>query len=82
MDILDSIGEGILSWADPNNDVRGYTEGWFLTDFRSAALVAIYYVAFVVVGSAIMKSGVLPAMDPYPIKFFYNIFKVVISSTF
>lgn len=80
MDILDSIGEGILSWADPNNDVRGYTEGWFLTDFRSAALVAIYYVAFVVVGSAIMKSGVLPAMDPYPIKFFYNISQIMLCS--
>ena len=80
MDMLDSIGESILSWADPTHEVRGYTDGWPLVDFRSAALVAMCYVGFVVVGSAVMKTGMLPAMDPYPIKFLYNISQMMLCS--
>lgn len=79
-EIIDSIGEAILSWADPANEVRGYTEGWFLTDFRSAFTVAVCYVGFVVVGSAVMKSGLVPAIDPYPLKFMYNVSQIMLCS--
>jgi len=75
---MDSIGESVLNWADPENNIRGHTEGWFLTDFRSAATIAIAYVAFVTIGSAIMKSGVVPAMDPYPLKFIYNVSQIML----
>lgn len=74
---MDSIGEAILVWADPGNRFRGYTEGWPLTDFRTAASIAFVYVGFVVFGSMIMKLGV-PAMDPYPIKFIYNVSQIML----
>uniref|UniRef100_A0A7S4JGP6 Elongation of fatty acids protein n=2 Tax=Odontella aurita TaxID=265563 RepID=A0A7S4JGP6_9STRA len=77
LNTMDSIGESILNWADPDNQFRGYTEGWFLTDFRTAGSIALAYVAFVVIGSAVMKSGVA-AMDPYPIKFFYNVSQIML----
>ena len=46
INVLDSIGEAILTWFDFNNEVRGYTECRFLSDFRSAALVAVFYITF------------------------------------
>lgn len=72
---MDSVGEAILTWADPENKYRGYTEGWLLTEFHTAITIAFAYVAFVLIGSAIMKSGVAP-MDPYPIKFMYNVSQI------
>ena len=74
---VDSVGESILTWADPENKFRGYTEGWPLTDFRTAAGIALAYVTFVVVGSAVMSAGV-PAIDPYPIKFIYNVSQIML----
>lgn len=52
-------------------------QGWPLTDFATAFNIALAYLAFVVIGSAIMKMGV-PAMDPYPIKFFYNVSQIML----
>ena len=75
---LEPIGESILSWADPDKEFRGYTEGWFLTDFTSAVTVATVYVAFVIIGSAVMKYSGLPAMDPYPLKFIYNVSQIML----
>jgi hypothetical protein len=74
---LESIGESILTWADPEKQFRGYTEGWPLTDFPTAFNIALGYVLFVLIGSLIMKLGV-PAMDPYPIKFFYNVSQIML----
>ena len=51
-------------------------QGWFLTDFPSAFNIALAYFLFVVVGSQVMKF--LPAIDPYPIKFFYNVSQIMI----
>jgi len=48
-----------------------------LTDFSTAFNIAVAYLAFVIIGSAIMKMGV-PAMDPYPIKFFYNVSQIML----
>lgn len=52
-------------------------QGWFLTDFSSAFTIALVYFLFVVIGSSIMKLGV-PAMDPYPIKFIYNVSQIML----
>jgi elongation of very long chain fatty acids protein 4 len=68
---VDKIGDAIIDWSDPDGTFRADREGWWLCDFRSAITVALAYVAFVVIGSTIMKAGV-PAIDPYPIKFVYN----------
>jgi len=76
--VLDSVGESILKWADPNKDFRGYTEGWFLTDFSDAFNVAAAYVAFVLIGSTFFKSGAVSALDPYPLKFIYNVSQIML----
>jgi elongation of very long chain fatty acids protein 4 len=52
-------------------------QGWALTDFSSAVTIAGAYLAFVIVGSAVMKAGV-PAIDPYPIKFIYNVSQIML----
>lgn len=71
---MDKVGEAIINWSDPDGTFR-HNEDWWLCDFRSAITIALAYVAFVIVGSAIMKTGV-PAMDPYPIKFMYNVSQI------
>jgi len=71
---IDKIGDAILNWVDPEKVTLGYTEGWFLTDFRSAGSIALAYLAFVFVGTFVMK--MLPAQDPYPIKFVYNVSQI------
>jgi len=80
MSTADAIGESILTWADPENNFRGYTEGWPLTDFSTALGIVIVYLSFVFVGSIIMKSGLIPAIDPYPIKFVYNVSQIMLCS--
>mmetsp|Transcript_49546 Transcript_49546/g.73824 ORF Transcript_49546/g.73824 Transcript_49546/m.73824 type:complete len:277 (-) Transcript_49546:281-1111(-) len=75
---LNNVGESILTWADPENKYRGYTEGWPLTDFPTAFTIAAAYVAFVVLGSAIMKMDSVPAIDPYPLKFIYNVSQIML----
>jgi hypothetical protein len=74
---MNSFGESILQFADPDSEWRGYTNGWLFTDFATAGTVAGLYVAFVVIGSAVMKAGV-PAMDPYPLKFVYNVSQIML----
>mmetsp|Transcript_21702 Transcript_21702/g.28058 ORF Transcript_21702/g.28058 Transcript_21702/m.28058 type:complete len:280 (-) Transcript_21702:240-1079(-) len=76
---LDGVGESILQWSDPEGKFRGATEGWPLTEFATAFNIALAYFAFVVVGSAIMKMG-MPAIDPYPIKFVYNVSQIMLCS--
>lgn len=48
-----------------------------MTDFASAFNIALAYFLFVVIGSSVMKAGV-PAMDPYPIKFVYNVSQIML----
>merc|ERR1712232_1242515 len=56
----------------------GYTEGWFLTDFPTAFNIALSYLAFVIIGSTFMKLFNIPAIDPYPIKFIYNVSQIML----
>jgi elongation of very long chain fatty acids protein 4 len=72
---MESLGEKILSMADPDGEFTGHTKGWAFIDFSTAITIAFAYLAFVIFGSAIMKAGV-PAMDPYPIKFIYNVSQI------
>jgi hypothetical protein len=72
--VMDKIGQAIIDWSDPNGNFRGDRDGWFLCDFRSAGTIALAYVAFVLIGSKAMLF--LPAMDPYPIKFIYNVSQI------
>jgi len=73
---LESIGDYIITVADPDDQFGGFTKGWWLTDFPSAFNIALAYLLFVVVGSQVMKT--LPAIDPYPIKFFYNVSQIML----
>jgi len=79
LDYLDEIGDKILNYADPEGAFSGATKGWLFTDFKVAACVAGAYLAFVAVGSTLMKAG-LPAMDPYPLKFIYNVSQIMLCS--
>ena len=47
-----------------------------MTDFASAFYIASAYFLFVVIGSQVMKF--LPAIDPYPIKFVYNVSQIML----
>jgi|UniRef100_A0A7S2E8Q4 hypothetical protein len=76
IETLDNIGEGILQWADADKAYRGYTEGWLFTEFHTAASIAIAYLAFVFIGSFVMSSSSMKPIDPYPIKFFYNVSQI------
>jgi len=71
---MDSIGDAIIDWSDPDNKFRADREGWWLCDFRSAITIAFAYLAFVGIGSAVMKP--LNPIDPYPIKFIYNVSQI------
>lgn len=72
---MDALGAKIIELVDPETEFTGYTKDWAFTDFRTAITIALIYVLFVLVGSTMMKLGV-PAMDPYPIKFFYNVSQI------
>ena len=54
-------------------------QDWPLTDFRFALAIAFGYVVLTISGSAIMKAGV-PAIDPYPLKFVYNVSQIFLCS--
>lgn len=72
---MELLGEKIIQFVDPVGEFTGYTKGWAFTEFSTAISIALTYVGFVVVGSTIMKLGV-PAIDPYPIKFIYNVSQI------
>jgi len=80
IEALDNVGESILQWADPEHKFRGYTEGWPLTDFKTAFTIAAAYLGFVAIGSAVMSRGNVPAINPYPIKFLYNVSQIMLCS--
>lgn len=75
---MNEIGASIIEWTDPDAQFRGFTEGWFLADFASAGTVAIAYVVLTLVGTALMQF--LPAFDPYPVKFVYNVSQIMLCS--
>lgn len=73
---LDSVGDSLVKWADPEGQFTGYTKDWPLTDFATAFNIALAYLLFVAIGSQVMANR--PAIDPYPIKFFYNVSQIML----
>eukprot|EP00587_Corethron_hystrix_P013795 CAMPEP_0113305472 /NCGR_PEP_ID=MMETSP0010_2-20120614/5087_1 /TAXON_ID=216773 ORGANISM="Corethron hystrix, Strain 308" /NCGR_SAMPLE_ID=MMETSP0010_2 /ASSEMBLY_ACC=CAM_ASM_000155 /LENGTH=145 /DNA_ID=CAMNT_0000159901 /DNA_START=93 /DNA_END=527 /DNA_ORIENTATION=- /assembly_acc=CAM_ASM_000155 len=69
----DEVSAKILGWADAEGNFQGYAKGWAFTELSTAVYIAVAYLVFVSVGSVVMKSPAIPAFDPYPIKFLYNI---------
>lgn len=72
-EIMDSIGDTLIEWADSTGKWKANAD-WFLCDFRSAGTIALVYLTFVIVGRLVMNF--LPAFDPYPIKFIYNVSQI------
>merc|ERR1712176_1325917 len=50
------------------------------TDFPTAFNIALAYLAFVFIGSKAMHTLNVPAIDPYPIKFIYNVSQIMLCS--
>lgn len=77
---LDKIGDAIIAWARPEGwRVSPLTETYPLTDFSTAASIAIAYLCFVFIGKAVMKNfSAVPGL--YPLKFVYNILQVMLCS--
>ena len=50
-----------------------------MTDSRSVLTIAFGYVGLTIIASAVMKAGV-PAIDPYPLKFMYNVSQIFLCS--
>lgn len=70
----------LLTWLDPN---QGYKlspmKDYPFLDLASALAVCVAYLAFVVVGSLVMKAGV-PVIKTSAIQFLYNPLQVVLCS--
>jgi len=73
--IMEKAGDEILSIFDPEDRFGGFTKGWPLTDFSAAITIALVYVFITIIATAFMKAGI-PALDPYPIKFIYNVSQI------
>jgi len=77
---LDNLETFIFSHIDPTGAVRAPTNGWFLTDLRSAGYVAIGYLVAVFFFSFVMSFKFMPKLDPYPLKFCYNVSQIMMCS--
>mmetsp|Transcript_14056 Transcript_14056/g.28037 ORF Transcript_14056/g.28037 Transcript_14056/m.28037 type:complete len:274 (+) Transcript_14056:179-1000(+) len=75
---LDKIGDSIVAWSDPDTLYQGATDGWPWTEFSSAVYVAVAYVLFVVIGSQVMSSPSVKPVDPYMLKFVYNMSQMML----
>ncbi|KAF0759124.1 hypothetical protein DYB37_006186 [Aphanomyces astaci] len=70
----------VLDWADPSGQYKqNPMVEWPLADFSSAAAIALAYLAFVIVGTLVMKSGV-PALNTSALQFVYNPIQIALCS--
>ncbi|KAF0684350.1 Aste57867_23663 [Aphanomyces stellatus] len=70
----------ILDWADPSGQYKQNPMAeWPMADFSSAAAIALGYLAFVIVGTLVMKSGV-PAFNTSALQFVYNPIQIALCS--
>ncbi|KDO26247.1 hypothetical protein SPRG_08322 [Saprolegnia parasitica CBS 223.65] len=70
----------ILEWADPSGRYElSPTKDWAMTDFSTAAAIALAYLVFVIVGTLVMKSGV-PAINTSALQFVYNPIQIALCS--
>ncbi|ETV75181.1 hypothetical protein H257_10394 [Aphanomyces astaci] len=74
------VGDSILSFMDPSGGYKlSATASWPLADFSTALAVAVAYLAFVLVGTVVMKAGV-PAINITALQFIYNPLQILICS--
>ncbi|CAK4104176.1 unnamed protein product [Aphanomyces euteiches] len=74
------IGDRILDFMDPSGGYKlSSIASWPLGDFSTALAVAMAYLAFVVIGTLIMKAGV-PAINITALQFIYNPIQVILCS--
>ena len=81
---VDALGEAIIQWARPRGGEWQVSPLALhpLADFRSAAAIAVGYLLFVLVFSAIMGLMRGPIKNLYGLKFLYNIIQVRRGVTF
>eukprot|EP01040_Poterioochromonas_malhamensis_P009580 gene9580-10400_t len=78
-EVLAEVGQSILQWARPEGWVESPLSSWPLAKFEDAALIAIGYLVFVILGQLIMPY--LPSVKGlYPFKFAYNMIQVMLCS--
>ncbi|RLN87935.1 hypothetical protein BBJ28_00027121 [Nothophytophthora sp. Chile5] len=69
-----------LDWVDPSGQYKlSPMQNLPGADFATAFAICVAYVAFVVVGTLVMKAGV-PAIKTSPLQFIYNPLQVVLCS--
>ena len=75
---VDVLGEAIIQWARPQGGKWQASPLALhpLADFRSAAAIAVGYLLFVLVFSALMGLSNGPIKNLYGLKFLYNITQV------
>jgi|UniRef100_K3W612 elongation of very long chain fatty acids protein 4 len=72
--------EAMLQWLDPTGAYKASPlTNYPLSDFASAFAICVAYLAFVVVGTLVMKAGV-PAIKTSALQFVYNPLQVVLCS--
>ncbi|RLN62254.1 hypothetical protein BBP00_00004887 [Phytophthora kernoviae] len=70
----------LLDWADPSGQYKlSPMQNLPGADFATAFAICVVYVAFVVIGTLVMKAGV-PAIKTSPLQFIYNPLQVVLCS--
>lgn len=82
MESIEALGDLILAWAQPN-DIPNFTKDWPLGRFKDAFIVANAYLAFVLIGSFVMKRVSFDAKGSsaiYGLSFAYNIVQVMLCS--
>lgn len=72
--------DALLTWLDPSQSYKlSPMQNYPLMDFASAFAICVAYLAFVVVGTLVMKAGV-PAIKTSAVQFVYNPLQVVLCS--
>lgn len=75
---IDKLEALIFTHTDPAGTTRLLTEGWWLADLRSAVYIAIAYLLLVLAGSLLWRLPFVPRVDPYPLKFAYNLSQMML----
>ena len=77
----EAIGDQIIAWALVGSDVTDEpVKGWALGSFTTAISIAGAYLAFVLVGSLVMRAYPGDGIKLYGVAFLYNIAQVMLCS--
>ncbi|KAJ0406972.1 hypothetical protein P43SY_005205 [Pythium insidiosum] len=71
----------LLDWSDPSGTYKlSPMQEYPLADFATVFLLCIGYLVFVVVGTLVMKSNAIPAINTSALQFVYNPLQIVLCS--